>query len=56
MLQELIEYLKDHLTIEIEGSNDYLGTPVVKVKLLLDNKTISESSTSIPENYYDSEW
>ncbi len=40
--EELIEFLKENLTISIEEHNDFDGDGL-KVKLELDDETISES-------------
>lgn len=53
---ELREYLKKHLEIAVVCQTDFLGTPEVRVVLILDGETISESTSTIPEHYHDPDW
>lgn len=52
---ELIEFLQENLTIEIDKDNDWYDTYIV-VKLKLEDKEISESRIRFTEgkqeNYY----
>lgn len=52
----ITDYLKANLKVEVTCDTDYLGTPYVKVVLLLDSDIISESEASIPKSNYDPDW
>lgn len=47
--QELIEFLRDKLSVSIEIKHGYYGNPdYVEVALLLDGEAFSESSFNLP--------
>lgn len=45
--EELIDFLRENLTIEIERDQDYYSYPHLMVKIKIGNETISNSSCTI---------
>ena len=45
--EEIIEFLKENLSIEIDRNQDYYSYPHLEVKLKLENQIISSCITTI---------
>lgn len=54
--EELVEFLKQNLSIELDHVVEFGPVHTIRVKLLLGDTEISEASCTLPEqvrNYYD---
>jgi len=49
-LEDVIKYLKENLEIEVEQLTEFGPIETIKVKLVLDDKVISESNCTLPES------
>ena len=50
MVEEVVKYLVDNLSVEIEQNTEFGPVEEITVKLLLGDNVISESSCSLPDN------
>ena len=46
--EELLKYLTDNLSIEVDQTEEFGPTEIISVKLELENTVISESSCILP--------
>lgn len=51
--EELIDYLKKNLDIQVSTNEEFGPVQVVKVELVLNDETISEDTFDIPEPRYE---